>query len=216
MRLLTSQKDTLFDIIEEFELSPSQFQFSDGRSVFSTVGIATRLYFKNSEFHFSFDSVDNRHYASFCPGEQAFQEEANTLTWDQQLYCFQGWLENLKREINSPNKWDRLDKEIKGLRIKFENEEDKFSAQEYQELKIKIDVLKKGVDQIGLLAEQVSVINSKLDHLTELAQEMNKFDWKSLFIGTIISIIIQLNVTAENAKSLWALIKRVFSNYFLP
>lgn len=54
-----------------------------------------------------------------------------------------------------------------------------------------------------------------LERLTELAKELNKFDWKNLFIGTIISITIQLNVTPDNATLLWELIQNVFSNYFL-
>jgi len=105
---------------------------------------------------------------------------------------------------------------VNSIKLNLNNEADKFSALEFEDLKIKVSAIKQGLNNIDLLSDQISVINEKLDHLTELAVNMNKFDWKSQFIGTIISIIIQLEVTQENAKSLWALIKQVFNNYFLP
>ncbi len=156
------------------------------------------------------------HYAIFSPGNDNFAEQNYPGTWEYQLqYAFR-WLTNIFREINSTNKWDRLYKEIAEIKINYENDEGKFSATEYEELKHKIDSLKNGITSINLLPEQLAAINTKLDHLTLLAKDMNKFDWKGLFVGTIISIIVQLSVTPENAKSLWALIKQVFSNYLLP
>jgi hypothetical protein len=84
------------------------------------------------------------------------------------------------------------------------------------ELSSKIDQIKTSLDTIPLLEEQQIAIINQLNHLTELAKELNKFDWKNLFIGTIVSIILQLYVTRENAARLWNLIKTVFSNFFLP
>ncbi len=215
MRLLTSQKDTLYDLIEKRGLSPTQFEFSDNRSAYGS-GISTWLHFNNSEYAFRFDSFDNSPMPSFCPGQNSFNENGHARLWNDVLAHFTSWLINLKREINAPNKWERLEKEIAGIKINFSNDQDKFSAHEYEELKAKTETLKQSVSEIGLLPEQAKAIHAKLDHLITLAKDMNKFDWKSLFIGTIISIVIQLSVTQENAKSLWTLIKQVFSNYFLP
>jgi hypothetical protein len=105
---------------------------------------------------------------------------------------------------------------MQSIRFNFKNEEDKFSFNEYGDLKAKVETLKNSINQIGLLSDQVLTINSKLDHLVDLAKEMNKFDWKNLFVGTIISMIIQLSVTQDNAKALWILIKQIFNNYLLP
>ncbi len=219
MKLLISQKDKLFELVEKSGLSPSQFELIEVPSLIIPGEIATKLSFKNSDFYFSFETGKNSrepHYAIFSPGNDNFAEQNYPGTWEYQLqYAFR-WLTNIVREINSPNKWDRLYKEIAEIKINYENDEGKFSATEYEELKHKIDSLKNGITSINLLPEQLAAINTKLDHLTLLAKDMNKFDWKGLFVGTIISIIVQLSVTPENAKSLWALIKQVFSNYLLP
>ncbi len=80
---------------------------------------------------------------------------------------------------------------------------------------MKINQIKSSLGTINLLEEQQVAISQKLDHLIDVAKDLNKFDWKNLFIGTIISIIIQLEVNKENAALLWELIKRVFRNFLL-
>jgi hypothetical protein len=215
MKLLTSQKDTLFDLIEKKGLSPSQFSFSDKSSKFRP-GQSPCLKFNNSEFYFTFDSKDNKYYSIYSPGNDKFVDEAAPITWDNQLYYFKEWVAYLIREISAPNKWERLKKELEEISINFDSSEDKFSFQEYEELKTKVAFLKQNISTVGLAINQAQAINAKLDHLTELAKDMNKFDWKSLFIGTIMSIIIQLSVTPDNAKTLWTLIRQAFNNYFLP
>jgi len=219
MKLLTSQKDKIFELIEYESLSPSQFEFKVADSSVSSYQKVTHLLFKNSEYFFSFETGHNSntsHFAIFCPGNEAFVEREYPGGWNSQLSFFRKWLSNLNREINAPNKWDRLQKEIEGIGIRFENDNEKFSVHEFEDLKQKMITLRKSIVSIGLEKEQLKTIESKLDFLTESAKEMNKFDWKSLFIGTIISIIIQLNVSPDNAKTLWTMIKQIFNTYLLP
>ncbi len=219
MKLLISQKDQLFDLIEKIGLSPSQFEFEESISRLGAKQKATTLILKNSDYFFSFESDPNSpssHFAILCPGSDSHTERTKTRHWNWQINIFSTWLRDLKKEINSPNKWDRLTTEISRIGIVIENDDDKFTVQEYEDLKERMIILKKGTSSIGLLEEQVTTINTKLDHLTELAKEMNKFDWKGLFIGTVISIVIQLGISVENAESLWTLIKQVFNNYLLP
>ncbi len=212
MKLLTSQKDTLFDVIERVGLSPSQFKFdmTPGPGHF-----VTNLIFKNSEFQFSFGDMSNSSVGVYCPGTDTYREKIGG-DWNHLLEGVNQWLLNIVREINTPNKWDRLCKEIAGIEINLENDENKFSAIEYEDLQQRILTLKQGITSIKLLPDQMSAINNKLDHLVDLAKAMSKFDWKSLFIGTIASIVIQLSVTPSNAQSLWTLIKQIFNNLLLP
>ncbi|MBA4242140.1 MAG: hypothetical protein C0448_15555 [Sphingobacteriaceae bacterium] len=215
MRLLNSQKNELYDAIEVYGLSPAQFEFVNTKSIQSSPEVATMLCYKGTDYYFLFDTHYGGHYASFSPGEQHFNDEAHTSDWDTQLMVFDRWLEYLSREINSPNKWERLESEMKSIRFNFTNDEDKFSFHEYEDLKLKVETLKSSINNLGLLGDQAHVFNDKLDHLVELAKDMNKFDWKSLFVGTIISVIIQLSVTQDNAKELWTLIKQIFSTYLM-
>ena len=122
----------------------------------------------------------------------------------------------MQREVTAPNLWDKFKTEISEIKYinNFKNE--KFSYSEYSDILEKIDILKTSISSIPLILNQQSEIILRLDHLSETAKELGKFDWVNLFIGTIISVVIQLNVTPENANAIWDLIKRVFNNYFLP
>lgn len=218
MKLLASQKNVLFELIEDYELPPSQFVFQESKSRFST-DICTDLAYSNSEFYFSFESNpgNDPHYCIYSPGQATFSNEIYTRTWERTLMEFGSWLSFLKREITTINKWDRLKLEMENFKFSFtDNDNNKFSVAEYSELNEKIAVLKMGISKLSLLPEQLRVMNDKLDHLAILAKDMNKYDWKNLFIGTLMSIIIQLSVTPENAKNLFALIKQIFNSYLLP
>ena len=219
MKLLTTQKDNLFDLIERADLSPLQFEFQDVESQLAYAQIATKLKFKGTDYFYLFEtSKDNlgNHFAIFCPGNSAYSGNEYTGTWEKHQTCFHKWLLNLRREISASNKWDRLSQEISGLNLAYENDSNRFTIQEFEDIQNKVTILKQKIILIGLPEEQINALNNKLDNLITLAKEMNKFDWKSLFIGTIISIIIQLSVTPENAKSIWEIIKQVFYSYFLP
>ena len=218
MKLLVSQKDEIFDLINNSEwFSPSQFKLIEIGT--REKGVNTELKFENSEYYFRF--FEQREYhgvfvANYSPGEKLLFEATSSLDWDLGIIHFENWLRFLHREINAPDKWSRLLKELSNIQILSETDEAKFSYREYIELTDKISQIKGLIKTVPLLVEQQNAIIDKLDHLTELARELNKFDWKSLFIGTISSIIIQLSVTKENALQIWALIKKVFNNFFLP
>ena len=219
MKLLTSQKDYIYDLIENKGISPSQFEFKERRSEKSPGQYATILEYKNSDFFFSFEthpSNKESHFSIYCPGVSAYKEYKNPGSWTLQQDYIEMWLDNLVKEINTPDKWSRLNAEIESIKINFDDDTTKFSVHEYEDLQARIEILKLKISETGLLEEQISVINNKLDHLTELAKDLNKFDWKGLFIGTIISIVIQLGVTHENAIVLWDAIKQVFNNILLP
>lgn len=220
MKLLTSQKDSLYDLIEEFGLSPLQFSFLESPSSIGSIDLATNLIYNNQKFYFSFESHPNRtetHYSIFCPGTNTFEEKMYTGDWQSQLKYFRLWLRNLKRELETPNKWDRLMFEAQNLSLNDNSSvrENKFSIDEFEDLKNKVKLLKGNINALELETSQIQAINSKLDHLIEMAKTLSKFDWRSLFIGTVMSIVIQLNVTPENATALWSLIKSTFNNLFL-
>ena len=217
MILLTSQKDELFKIISDNNLSPSLFEFEKITINQILEKYATKLKYKHSDFYFIFDTgEDMDHYSIFSPGKDKFVQEEYPHTWDIQKSYFTAWIKFLIREINTPNYWERFEKEIKEIRITEEGFiEDKFNATEFEEVKIKIDLIKNGLLDTGINQENINIINKKLDDLTELSKTMNKFDWKSLFIGTIINLTMQLTLTPENSKNLWLLIKNIFKLYFI-
>ena len=211
MNLLLSQKNALFDLISENGFSNSQFTLLDE----SADNLSTISY-NNSIFYFSIaDANTGKSIIEFSPAYDQIIKDYEDVSWNSVVDSFKYWLKYLKREVTAEDKWARLDQEIKSANISFESETDKFSFAEYQEVKVKVEVLKDQIKAIPLELAQAEAINNKLDHLIVLAETSSKFDWKAQFVGTIIAIIIQLSVSPANAKALWDLIKHVFSGYFL-
>jgi len=217
MKLLTSQKDSLFKIIQEYDFfSHNQFEFIEQDMMSEYI---TRIEYKaNRLFYFTFNDSDyaNNLYVNYSPGEQQFVDSSSNIVWDYVLGYFYNWLEYLQREVTAPNLWNKFKTEISEIKFINDFSNQKFSFTEYTEISHKISLLKDSLSSIPLILSQQEAIISRLDHLNETAKDLGKFDWVNLFIGTIISIVIQLNVTPENANALWDLIKSIFNNYFLP
>ncbi|WP_157489764.1 hypothetical protein [Flavobacterium sp. CF136] len=215
MKLLTSQKDHIYKYITAGgNFSPHQFKLieTDEMGRYST-----SLKFINSPYYFNFNEDTDYvgFYVNYSPGQERIVEATNNVNWKIGFDHFITWLSNLKRELESPNLWERFQNEISGLQLITDFDNSKFTFSEYEELTEKLKIISQRISSIPLFENQQREIIISLERLTELAKELNKFDWKNLFIGTIISIIIQLNVTPDNATILWELIQNVFSNYFL-
>ncbi|NEM98632.1 hypothetical protein [Pontibacter burrus] len=216
MKLLLSQKNELFNIIEESEnLTPAQFNLSEpstDSNGFSSISL------KESEYYFNIFKDQNYHKSfvvNYVPGSDTYLEASGRIGWDSIVTHFYDWIENLTRELNEPNSWERLEKEISSINFSSKKDNSKFTIREYEELKAKTILLSQNLSTIPLLVQQHTEIKIELERLTEFAKDLGKYDWQNLFIGTVISIIIQLNVTKENATLLWDLIKNTFNSYFL-
>lgn len=216
MRLLLSQKNELFKIIEDSGfLTPAQFYLSepqnnDKRSV--------SINFKNSEYIFNIFEDRNyvkAVYVNYIPGKDAYKEISSFIAWSEIVNHFQQWINNVSSELNEPNYWDSLEQEISTINFSNNFKKSKFTEREFEELKSKVELLSQNINSIPFLVEQNKEIKRELERLTELAKDLGKVDWLNLFVGTIINIIIQLSVSKENSEMLWILIKKVFSTYLI-
>ncbi|RZK00663.1 MAG: hypothetical protein EOO46_20955, partial [Flavobacterium sp.] len=204
MILLTSQKNEIFNLIESNEMSPQSFELSEAKAV---KGIVTILKHKASDFQFTMNEASGGVIVQFSPAKYKFSEDVGAADWRGIKNFMIDWISYLKREISQVDRWKQLEQQIEQLHLNSEAEQDYFTAQEFEELKERMNLLKSQLRKLELLPNQLSALESKIDHLTELAVSLGKFDWKNLFIGTIVSMVIQLGVTQENAKALWSAIK---------
>jgi hypothetical protein len=219
MKLLPSQKDKIFELIVESGLSPAQFiikddNYKDNNTIPNT-HTYTGIFLTKTEYYYLFKNSGSSFLSERCPGNDTYFSIIKYSNWKDQIYYFSNWLETLHRELNTPNKWERLKYEIESFEVKFENGEDKFNIEEYEELKNNIKRLKEGLGSIGLSADQVKILNEKLDNVTEFAKTFSKFDLKAYFIGTVTSIIIQLAIPPDNAKTIWLIIKSIFNTFLI-
>jgi len=151
MQLLTSQKNELYDLIESSNINPSQFEFQNIPSITRYTEVATKLIYKNTNFYYIFDTGRNNyapHYCYYCPAKDQFSAEQYPGSWDLQKNYFQDWLNSLKHEISSEDKWGRLERELSKFSFNFTEDNDYFSAKEYEELSLKIEIIKTEVKSL--------------------------------------------------------------------
>ena len=75
--------------------------------------------------------------------------------------------------------------------------------------------LQAGIATLELPQGQIQVINKKLDEILAQSQTLSKFDWQSLFLGAIMSLMIALAVTTDVQHQFWQLVKQVFNGVLL-
>lgn len=215
MGLLLTQQNAFYDLINNHRVfTPSQFHFEEyelsGNTHFSLIG--TDYYFKI----FQKKEYVNSYYANFSPGSSELHEATEIGVINPTIYnYFYSWLDNLEREIKAPNKWERLRREIESFSLPNNSNynADKFSYQEYTEVASNILLMKDGIKEIGLSPDQFNIINDKLDFLIEQGKSLKKFDWRSLFIGTMMNIMTNVIVNPTTISAFKNLINSFFKKF---
>ncbi len=218
MRLLPTQKNDIFDIIIDEGFNPKDFKFSE--ESLSQDEIVTYLKFKNTKYYFMFRRVDNFYYeAQYSPAERSleFQEKVRG-GWKQFSIRIKRWLRHLKRETNTVDKWETFKKGLQLIPFSFDtnNKTENFSKDELKLIALKIDSVKHEIIKLQLPSDTIKQLNAKLDSLDKKADKLSKTDWKALFIGTIFTIIFNLAIPPETAKTIWEIIRQAFKHYILP
>lgn len=152
MKLLISQKDELFDLIEDTNyFTPSQFEIKEFPQ--KNDDFITEIRFKNSQYFLKLipeSTYQGLFFANFSPGEKSIVEATSTLDWNRGMGYIDNWLEWLKRELTAQNKWERLLQEIEQIKFGPTNDQSKFAYQEYIDLVSKIEQIKASLDTIPL------------------------------------------------------------------
>ena len=95
--------------------------------------------------------------------------------------------------------------------IEFENQAN-FNLDEKAQIKLAINDLKLLIHKsLETTEEEQILVNKRLDYLIDAVNRLNKFEWKSVAISTIMSISIALTLDTTKGQLLWDLFKKVFS-----
>jgi hypothetical protein len=209
MRLLTSQKNTLYDAIITVGLSPLSFEFNEINSkdmyFINEEVIDTTITFKNTDYYFTFKSNIREFYVLYSPGSEQLNHMASVRSWLGAFNEFDGWLKYLKRESQQTDKWKELLDFSRDYIIDNNNDQlnARFSYDEIINIQSNTVVAKEKIKTLPLQQSQIDEINSKLDYLVEKAKDHTKIDWKNLFVGTLIQTIFQLSITPDLMHKVW-------------
>jgi hypothetical protein len=219
--MLKKHKNQLFDLINQSGLDINRFNINeeDERS--------TVISFMNSPFRFIIRNSSNSffsfeyQYILFSPNFQMSDiYPLNEYTNFDMVYSeFGYWINNVIKEFledqNEPDLWSEYlngNKSLNFEKIDFGDKES-FSLDEKLQIKMSINELKYLIQKhIETTEAEQQIIIDRLDYLVEASTRMNKFDWKSVVVNTLISITITLSLDTQKGQILFSLFKKVFSS----
>ena len=88
-----------------------------------------------------------------------------------------------------------------------------FAPHEQEALRIAIAAFRlRIIESFQPIEEQLIQVDQRLKYLTDSVDRLNKIDWKSLLLSTIIGIATSLSLDTERGRLLFEIAKQVFSN----
>lgn len=216
--LLNKQKNELFKIVETNNLSPDLFVVSEELMYFVITLRDTNLrfcvgqHFGQSDLYVcrytliaSIHSQDPRYHnpdnASFIEIQNIFGLwlNENVIPYLENFTIPDLWAE--MKNVNDVFKWKSFSSEDYVF----------FSTAERTQIKESIDRLEVLlINEYSPTKEQTIEINGKLTYLKIAVDRLNKFDWKSVAITTVIGIATTMAVDTTTGGRLWSLLQQAF------
>lgn len=207
MRITNTQKKELSDIFRQAGLNVLDFETSGQHKEF-------KIKFKHEYFSFLINiQKPDAYNLSIFPinNTNGYTIAAN---WIESKKHFEKWVKQLATELNTATGWETFQSD-NFLNASFEELEQKFTETEKIQTRQSILELKEKIKALELPEESIKIIERKLDDLHAKVDDLKKFDWKSLFVGSIASLIMTLAIPPEVSGLLWEYIKTAFSGFRL-
>jgi hypothetical protein len=202
--ILKSQANELFQLIESVHLLPQDFKWTTVNSVNEAYLEVSKLIHISSNYYFQFDFRGGNRFYEFSPGDTAQFEKASAH-WDIQKKAFIRWLNNLKREIESPDLWSAIANEkIFSEAPSSDNNDAIFSNEERIRIAQNINEIKQYLlSTQSFSTEQKQYLDGRFDYLVAASERLGRKDWILLAVGTLTNIIIGMALMPDIARELF-------------
>lgn len=215
-------KNELFKQIQELGLTPDNFSLVDlPENPYNTI-----IKYKETPFYFSLTNSQDSYeefecqfiqYAPEFPITQIFPDR-NYAQFNYILDMFIIWVKDHINEFEldefEPDLWSEYKNGNTTLNfndIDF-NDKNLFSIHEKKQIAMAINELKLLINKnFETTTEEQKLVGERLEYLIESTKKLNKFDWKSLVLSTVIGIATTLTLDVEKGKLLFELFRQVFS-----
>lgn len=218
MKLLKNQKNELYDKIVVHNFDPTDFTFYESREGINITSIT--IWF-NKEKDYSFTILGNHHefyQIDFTPGLTKSYNIVKPKGWAGVSDTFSIWMDGLSNEVEQIDKWNEVERQLKNFeglaKITTNKDENKFTSNEIKNIYVGIEQIKINLKKLNLNKNQIDLFDQKLDEVKEYSKSMNKFNWKSFFIGTIGNLVVQLGLPPETTTQIWSMCKSSFTQLF--
>jgi hypothetical protein len=218
--MLKIYKNELLAVIERARFSRDDFigeeTEENGQKFFEVWLRNSPLKFRVLESAHSYESL-NYQFVRMAPGFPwwgPFKSDGILETCNG----FATWLdENVAIYVDEQSTLD-LWSQLQSLAVLFEGkwkqqeELESFTEREKAEIRRAIRQVERQIAEgFTLTSEQAAVVHDRLDYLEAAIDRLNRFDWSSVLLTTVIGIVTTLSLDTERGKQLYGLILQAFS-----
>jgi hypothetical protein len=213
--MFKKQKNELLEIITGAGYEPHDFKPTEIGEIFA-------LTFRDSAFKFEIEPTGASfkiRRTRFLPGYPVVPYALKPVLWSSVEQDFRSWLgtqvKQYLEELDTPDLWENISRETPVVVNTMFDDSDttEFSAEEKSQLRLSISQFRLLIQQnFHPTDEQFGVIDERLDYLSGALDRLNKFDWKSILISSVVGIATTLTLSPEQGKLLFNLLKQAFSN----
>jgi hypothetical protein len=233
LSLTKKEKNDIFVAIEKTGLDPHKFRWEirpsnliqvyrrhevyDALSGYEFDMAETLLTGEGSqEFFFTFErNQDGVFLASLFPHINV-GTSVQTQRWQGLSGAFNEWLDVVKYELKETDLWGTLphNQVLTAIPKSYSNEE-QFSPSEVLQLRERLLEIEKFIVQTNRLTGSAKAqVHQTFVYLQRKAETATKLDWKNIFAGAIVSLVLSLAV--ENAPAIFKLCDELLSPLFRP
>jgi hypothetical protein len=219
-------KNQLFDYLRTNPFGVDDFTYRNGShfevpelGVLAYKDSGLQFYIANSPHSFNDFMYAETYYAAGFPVTQLTPRLSSHtyIPFHDVLLGLQKWLVTHVREyiedMATPDHWQQYRNGAQLLnldKIDFADQ-GQFSAEEKEQIAVSLNSIKLLIaERFATTDAQQADINAKIDYLISSVNRLNKFDWKSVLINTIITIIIALSLDTEKGRIMFEVFKTGF------
>ena len=151
------------------------------------------------------------------PGKDSVSEDYEVTTFAEVVTIINTWGKYLKRELEADDILINMLEDLNNDKYKFNDNPDKFFKEsEKQQINSKINELKLNIINLNILKpNEVKQIEERLTDLVVKLDTLNEIDWRTICIGTFMTLIMQLTLSPEVGSKLWHLFLQFINTQFL-
>jgi hypothetical protein len=192
------QRNQIFKAIQAVGLDAGQFDLIDSES-------EARIKHKWSESYFTVSRKSGYYVGQYLVGDGAVWPYS-PCSWQLLMPRVRTWLEEVKRDLDTPDLWAELLREadLLGVGSSVVTENTPFTPDEQREIAQRLDEAVKYVRETQSFSKaQIQALEEKLDYLVDASARLGRKDWLNTFIGVILGFVLTAALAPESARTIF-------------
>jgi hypothetical protein len=191
-------RNNIFEAIKEVALDPREFDLKDS-------GAEVRIKHKWSE-----SCLIVRRESGYYAGQSVVGDGPvwpySPCSWQTLIPRVSTWLEEVKRDLETPDLWAELQREGELLRVGSNEvtENTPFTPEEQREIARRLKKLAKHVRKTQPFSQmQMQALDEKLNYLVDASGRLGRKDWLNAFIGVTLAFMLGTALPQESARTIF-------------